>query len=271
MIGSTVSHYRIVDSLGSGGMGVVYLAEDVTLGRQVALKFLSSTTPEYRNRFLREARAVSKLVHPNIATVFDYGETDADYGERSKGTPYIVMELVKGTPLNERIESGALPLREAVRIVCAIAEALGEAHRQGVVHRDVKPSNVIVGDNGQVKVLDFGLVKQIQEPAGPNEVTAQLPPLESRTRSDVIVGTPLYLSPEQATGKQVDQRSDLFTLGAVLYECATAQSAFTGSSVIEIGAQVLYVTPQPPSKINPYIPPELDRIIMRALEKRIGC
>ncbi len=268
MIGSTVSHYRIVDSLGSGGMGVVYVAEDITLGRKVALKFLSSTTPEYRSRFLREARAVSKLVHPNIATVFDYGETETDHGERAKGTPYIVMELVKGTPLNERLEAGPLLLREAVRIVSAIAEALAEAHRQGVVHRDVKPSNVVVGDSGQVKVLDFGLVKQIHEEAGPNEITARLQPPESRTRSDVIVGTPLYLSPEQATGKKVDQRSDLFTLGAVLYECTTGQSAFTGSSVIEIGAQVIYVTPKPPSKLNPYIPAELDKITMRALEKK---
>ncbi|HKO44475.1 MAG TPA: tetratricopeptide repeat protein [Pyrinomonadaceae bacterium] len=267
MIGSTVSHYRIVDSLGSGGMGVVYLAEDITLGRRVALKFLSSTTPEYRNRFLREARAVSRLVHPNIATVFDYGETDADHGERAKGTPYIVMELVKGTPLNEKLESGPLPLREAVRIVSAIAEALGEAHRQGVVHRDVKPSNVVVAETGQVKVLDFGLVKQIHDEAGSDDITAQLP--ISKTRSDVIVGTPLYLSPEQATGKKVDARSDLFALGAVLYECIAGQSAFAGSSVIEIGAQVIHVTPKVPSKLNPSVPPELDKITMRALEKKI--
>ena len=269
MIGSTVSHYRIVDSLGSGGMGVVYLAEDITLGRRVALKFLSSTTPEYRNRFLREARAVSRLVHPNIATVFDYGETDADHGERAKGTPYIVMELVKGTPLNEKLEAGPLPLREAVRIVSAIAEALGEAHRQGVVHRDVKPSNVVVSENGQVKVLDFGLVKQIQDEAGSDDITAQLPISNTKTRSDVIVGTPLYLSPEQATGKKVDARSDLFALGAVLYECIAGQSAFAGSSVIEIGAQVIHITPKLPSKLNPAVPPALDKITMRALEKKI--
>ena len=250
-------------------MGVVYLAEDITLGRRVALKFLSSTTPEYRNRFLREARAVSRLVHPNIATVFDYGETDADYGDRAKGTPYIVMELVKGTPLNEKLESGPLPLREAVRIVSAIAEALGEAHRQGVVHRDVKPSNVVVAETGQVKVLDFGLVKQIHDEAGSDDITAQLPLSNTKTRSDVIVGTPLYLSPEQATGKKVDARSDLFALGAVLYECIAGQSAFAGSSVIEIGAQVIHVTPKVPSKLNPYIPPELDKITMRALEKKI--
>ena len=268
MIGSTVSHYRIVDSLGSGGMGVVYLAEDITLGRKVALKFLSSTTPEYRARFLREARAVSKLVHPNIATVFDYGETDVDHGERAKGTPYIVMELVRGTPLNEKLQSGPLPLREAVRIISAIAAALGEAHHHGVVHRDVKPSNVVVGDNGQVKVLDFGLVKQIYEEAGADDITARLPISHTETRSDVIVGTPLYLSPEQATGKKVDERSDLFALGAVLYECITGHSAFAGASVIEIGAQVIHITPKLPSKLNPAIPDELDRITMRALEKK---
>ena len=250
-------------------MGVVYLAEDITLGRRVALKFLSSTTPEYRNRFLREARAVSRLVHPNIATVFDYGETDVDHGDRAKGTPYIVMELVKGTPLNEKLESGPLPLREAVRIVSSIAEALGEAHRQGVVHRDVKPSNVVVAETGQVKVLDFGLVKQIHDEAGSDDITAQLPLSNTKTRSDVIVGTPLYLSPEQATGKKVDARSDLFALGAVLYECIAGQSAFAGASVIEIGAQVIHVTPKVPSKLNPSIPPELDKITMRALEKKV--
>ncbi len=175
MIGSTVSHYRIVDSLGAGGMGKVYLAEDISLGRHVAIKFLSSTTPEYRARFLREARAVSGLIHPNIATVFDYGETPFDYGETAKGTPYIVMELIKGTPLNDKLDSGALPLREAVRIVSAIAEALGEAHRHGVVHRDVKPANVVIGENGHVKVLDFGLVKQIHQEAGFDDITSRLP------------------------------------------------------------------------------------------------
>ena len=262
MIGKTVSHYRIVDQLGEGGMGVVYVAEDTNLARRVAMKFLSSTTKEYRARFLREARAVSALTHPNIATVFDYGET-------TQGQPYIVMELIKGESLSDKLREGSLPLREAVRIVSNIAEALGEAHHQGVVHRDVKPSNVVITERGQVKVLDFGLVKQI---AGhvtlggdPNQKT--LP--STRTRSDVIVGTPLYLSPEQATGKSVDGRSDLFALGAVLYECITGQSAFAGESIIEIGAQVIYVTPSIPSKINGQIPPELDQITMKAIEKKV--
>jgi tetratricopeptide (TPR) repeat protein len=211
---------------------------------------------------LREARAVSALTHPNIATVFNYGETP-------DGKPYIVMELVKGQPLNEKLREGSLPLPEAVRIVSAIAEALGEAHRQGVVHRDVKPSNVVITERGQVKVLDFGLVKQIADQhnlAGdPNQKT--LP--STRTRSDVIVGTPMYLSPEQATGKNVDGRSDLFALGVVLYECIAGQSAFAGGSVIEIGAQVIHVTPIVPSKLNDRIPPELDRITMKAIEKKV--
>ena len=262
MIGETISQYRIIEQLGEGGMGVVYLAEDTTLGRRVAMKFLSTSTKEYRARFLREARAVSALSHPNIATVFNYGETE-------EGQPYIVMELIEGEPLNEKLRAGSLPLPDAVRIVSYIAEALGEAHRKGVVHRDVKPSNVIVTERGQVKVLDFGLVKQISEHSslgvGPDQKT--LP--STRTRSDVIVGTPLYLSPEQATGKAIDGRSDLFALGAVLYECITGQSAFDGGSVIEIGAQVIHVTPTLPSKINDHIPPELDRITMKAIEKKV--
>jgi serine/threonine protein kinase/Tfp pilus assembly protein PilF len=243
-------------------MGVVYLAEDTTLGRRVAMKFLSTTTKEYRARFLREARAVSALTHPNIATVFNYGET-------TEGQPYIVMELIKGESLNDKLRAGSLPLPEAVRIVSYIAEALSEAHHQGVVHRDVKPSNVIITERGQVKVLDFGLVKQIAEhPAfGGGSDQKTLP--STRTRSDVIVGTPLYLSPEQATGKSVDGRSDLFALGAVLYECITGQSAFAGGSVIEIGAQVIHVTPVVPSKLNDRIPPELDRITMKAIEKKV--
>lgn len=262
MIGETISHYRILEQLGEGGMGVVYLAEDTTLGRRVAMKFLSTTTREYRARFLREAQAVSALTHPNIATVFDYGET-------AEGQPYIVMELIKGQPLNEKLRAGSLPLPEAVRIVSCIAEALGEAHHQGVVHRDVKPSNVVMTARGQVKVLDFGLVKQISEQhsllGDLNQRT--LPP--TQTRSDVIVGTPLYLSPEQATGKRVDGRSDLFALGVVLYECITGQSAFGGGSVIEIGAQVIHITPSVPSRLNNRIPPELDRITMKAIEKKV--
>jgi serine/threonine protein kinase/Tfp pilus assembly protein PilF len=264
MIGETISQYRILEQLGEGGMGVVYLAEDLTLGRRVALKFLSTTTKDYRARFLREVRAVSALSHPNIATVYNYGETDA-------GQPYFAMELIEGQPLNEKLREGSLALPEAVRIVSYIAEALGEAHRKGVVHRDVKPSNVIVTERGQVKVLDFGLVKQISEQSTPGGGPDRKTLPSTRTRSDVIVGTPLYLSPEQATGKTIDGRSDLFALGAVLYECITGQSAFGGGSVIEIGAQVIHVTPIVPSKLNDHIPPELDRITMKAIEKKVDA
>jgi tetratricopeptide (TPR) repeat protein/predicted Ser/Thr protein kinase len=261
MIGETISHYRITEKLGEGGMGVVYLAEDITLGRLVAIKFLSSTAKEYRARFLREARAVSALTHPNIAAVFDYGET-------ADGEPYIVMEFIKGEPLSDKLLEGSLPLPEAVRIISLIGEALGEAHHIGVVHRDVKPSNVVITERGQVKVLDFGLVKQLAEQhslgGDPNLPTLPF----TRTRSDVIVGTPMYLSPEQATGKKVDARSDLFALGVVLYECITGQAAFSGSSVFDIGAQVIHGTPSLPSSINSRVPRALDRITMKAIAKK---
>jgi serine/threonine protein kinase/Tfp pilus assembly protein PilF len=262
MIGETFSHYRIIEQLGEGGMGVVYLGEDINLGRPVAMKFLTSTAPEYRARFLREAQAVSLLSHQNIAAVFDYGETP-------QGQPYIVMELIKGEPLSEKLRGGSLPVQEAARIVCSIAEALAEAHFQGIVHRDIKPSNVIVNERGQVKIVDFGLVKQIYEDATEDTNNKRALPIGARTRSDVIVGTPLYLSPEQATGKTVDGRSDLFALGAVLYECLTGESAFSGGSVIEIGAQVIHVTPLVPSQLNQHVPPALDRITMKAMEKKV--
>ena len=261
MIGRTISHYRIIEKLGEGGMGVVYIAEDTTLARQVAIKFLASPGPNYRNRFLREARAVSVLSHPNIATVYDYGETE-------DGQPYIVMELVKGKPLSEMLDHGPLPLAQAVRIVSSIAEALGEAHQHGIVHRDVKPSNVVIGEREKLKVLDFGLAKQLTDHV-PSVGTPEAPTLLSnQTQSNVVVGTPLYLSPEQALGRPVDGRSDLFALGTLLYECVTGKSAFSGSSVIEIGASVIHVNPSPPSQIDPQIPEELDRITMKALEKQ---
>lgn len=261
MIGQTVSHYRVIDKLGEGGMGAVYLAEDLHLARQVAIKFLTSTDHHYRARFIREARAVSKLNHPNIAMVHDYGET-------SDGQPFIVMEFVKGKSLSDLLDEG-LTLRRSVEIVSSIAEALGEAHDQGIVHRDIKPSNVIVSVRGQVKVLDFGLVKHLFDPPTSGVDLDARTIHSTQTRSDVIVGTPLYLSPEQATGKPIDGRSDLFALGALLYECLTGQSAFSGGSVLEIGAQIIHVTPEAPSKINPQVPQALDRITLKALEKKV--
>ena len=262
MIGQTVSHYRILEKLGEGGMGTVYLAEDLHLARRVAIKFLTSTDHHYRARFIREARAVSALSHPNIAMVHDYGETTPN------NQPFIVMEYVKGKSLSDLLDEG-LTLRRSVEIVSSIAEALGEAHHQGIVHRDVKPSNVIVNERGQVKVLDFGLVKHFgEQPSSSVDLDARTI-FSTQTRSDVIVGTPLYLSPEQATGKEIDGRSDLFALGALLYECLTGQSAFSGGSVLEIGAQIIHVTPVPPSKLNPAVTPALDRVTMKALEKKV--
>lgn len=242
-------------------MGVVYLAEDQHLARRVAIKFLTSTDHHYRARFIREARAVSALTHPNIAIVHDYGETQT-------GQPFLVMEFVKGKSLSQLLEEG-LTLRRSVEIISSIAEALSEAHHHGIVHRDIKPSNIIVNDRGQVKVLDFGLVKHLFDPPS-SEVDLDAQTIYStQTRSDVIVGTPLYLSPEQATGKQIDGRSDLFALGALMYECLTGRSAFGGGSVLEIGAQIIHVTPPPPSQVNPQVTPELDRITMKALQKKV--
>jgi serine/threonine protein kinase len=265
MIGQTISHYRVLGQVGEGGMGVVYVAEDTRLGRRVALKIPHAGRDErqYRARFLREARAVSVLTHKNIAAVYDYGEDES-------GQPYIVMELVTGQTLGEILTGAGLSLRRAVEVICDVAEALAEAHRRGIVHRDIKPSNVIVNDRGEVKVLDFGLAKQFDDAAasaGLSGSEAQTL-LSAHTRSDVVIGTPLYLSPEQARGGRVDGRSDLFALGALLYECVAGRPAFSGSNVIEIGAQVLHVDPPPPSRFNPRVPAELDRVALKALAKK---
>ncbi|MFN2596085.1 MAG: tetratricopeptide repeat protein [Pyrinomonadaceae bacterium] len=265
MIGETVSHYRILSLLGEGGMGTVYLAEDTQLGRRVALKIPNTPAAEqnqYHGRFLREARSASALSHPNIATLYDYGET-------ADGKPFLVMELVEGKELGELIESESLTIQRAVEIVCDVARALAAAHARGIVHRDIKPSNVVVNERGEVKVLDFGLAKlvgteRLSSSATPEAQTLQL----IKTRSDVMIGTPLYLSPEQAKGTDVDGRSDLFALGALLYECVAGRPAFSGSTVVEIAAQVLHVDPPPPSKFNPQVPRALDRVVVKALAKR---
>jgi tetratricopeptide (TPR) repeat protein/tRNA A-37 threonylcarbamoyl transferase component Bud32 len=263
MIGKTISHYRILGQVGEGGMGVVYVAEDTVLGRRVAIKIPHAGRDEkqYRSRFLREARAVSKLRHPNIAAVYDYGETP-------EGQPYIVMELVSGQTLGDLLAGPGISLARAVEVVRETAEALTEAHRRGVVHRDIKPSNVIVDESGEVKVLDFGLAKQLHEGFGGGADAEAQTLLSARTRSDVIIGTPLYLSPEQARGAKVDGRSDLFALGALLYECVAGRPPFSGSNVIEIGAQVLHYDPPPPSRFNQRVPADLDRLTLKALGKK---
>lgn len=264
MIGQTISHYRILSKLGEGGMGVVYLAEDTVLGRQVAIKTLTdggAGKQQFRMRFLREARAVSVLSHANIATVHDYGET-------TDGLPFIVMELVKGQTLADLINESKLTLERAVEIIIDVAKALAEAHHCGIIHRDIKPSNVAINERGQVKVLDFGLAKQIDlgllTPSDPERVTL----LNTQTREGVVVGTPMYLSPEQAMGLSVDARSDLFSLGALLYECITGTPPFSGNSAVEICAKVIRDDPVAPSRLNPKVPTELDQVALKALAKQ---
>jgi len=265
MIGQTVSHYRIIEQLGKGGMGIVYLAEDIVLGRRVAIKTLTDSNgpgnQHFRARFLREARAVSNLSHPHIATIHDYGET-------TDGQPYIVMELVKGEMLAELMQKEKLTIPRSLKIVREVAEALAEAHRHGIIHRDIKPSNVAIDHRGNVKVLDFGLAKQLDlgpaDPADPDRQTL----LTTQTREGVIVGTPMYLSPEQALGVDVDARSDLFSLGGVLYECIAGKPPFVGNNPIEICAQVIRDDPRPPSEFNAEVSSELDRITLKALAKK---
>jgi serine/threonine protein kinase/lipoprotein NlpI len=263
MIGQIVSHYRILDKLGEGGMGAVYVAEDTRLGRRVAIKFPTTTNDEhhYKSRFLREARSVSTLSHPHIAHIYDYGET-------SDGHPFLVMELVNGPSLSDLLHESKLTIARSIEIIQDIAAALAEAHQQGIIHRDIKPSNIVLNHRGEVKVLDFGLAKLINEElynaADPDAQTM----LATRTRSGVVVGTPLYLSPEQAKGASVDARSDLFALGTLLYECITGRPAFAGKSAVEIAAQVIHIDPPPPSSINPHVIPELDRVTLKSLAKK---
>ena len=244
-------------------MGTVYLAEDTHLGRRVAIKFpsLGSDSHDYRARFLREARAVSELNHPSIATLFDYGETE-------EGRPFLVMELAKGRPLSELMLRGELNLQRAVTIVSDVATALVEAHARGVIHRDIKPSNIMIDDKGQVKVLDFGLAKQLNKDAVASAAPEARTLLSTETRSGVVLGTPAYLSPEQAMGDAVDGRSDLFAVGTLLYETITGRPPFVGNSFIEIAANVLHFEPKPPSKLNSLVPRELDFITMKALAKK---
>ena len=260
MIGETVSHYRILSKLGRGGMGVVYLAEDTHLARKVAIKF-STAAPDnepYRVRFLREARAASALNHPHIARIYDYGET-------SSGQPFIVMELVSGEDLSHLLHRGGMSALQAIRTVEEVAEALAEAHRNGIIHRDIKPSNIVINERGQVKVLDFGLAKLWHEPAGTGEDS---PTVESsQTAAGTVLGTPSYMSPEQAREAPLAPRSDLFALGAVLYECLAGRPAFRGANAVEILAAVLHVDPPPPSQFHPGLPPALDRIAAKALAK----
>jgi serine/threonine protein kinase/Tfp pilus assembly protein PilF len=262
MIGQTISRYRILSKLGEGATSIVYVAEDTDLGRQVAVKVLTDRfdQPHFRARMRREARAISSLSHPRIATIHEYGETP-------KGQPYIVMELVKGQTLSDLMRSGTLTLARVLEIVEQIAEGLLEAHRRGIIHRDIKPSNVALSEGGDVKILDFGLAKRLSDESPVEDGQCDTHFLATQTREGVIVGTPMYLSPEQALGVPVDSRSDLFSLGSVLYECIAGRAPFDGRSAVEICAKVIREDPLPPSHFNPDVPPELDRLALKALAK----
>lgn len=247
-------------------MGVVYLAEDTLLGRHVAIKTLTikpgQNSQHFRTRFLREARAVSALSHPNIATIHDYGEINNE--------PYIVMEFVRGETLGDKMLAESLTITQTLNVIAQVADALAEAHRNGVVHRDVKPSNVAINHRGEVKVLDFGLAKQLNvESLNSNDPERQTL-LTSQTQEGVIVGTPLYLSPEQALGAEIDARSDIFSLGTLLYECVAGKPPFDGTGKMDICTKVIRDDPVPPSKINENVPEEINRIVLKALAKKPG-
>ena len=256
MIGTTIQHYRIGERLGAGGMGEVYRGEDTRLGRPVALKFLPpslKSDPESRARLLNEARAASMLRSPNIAVTYDIGE-DA-------GTDFIVMEYVDGELLSARVAAGPLPVSEVVDVGVQVADALDEAHARGIIHRDIKSANLIRTTRGLVKVLDFGLAKFVTQ-SGARELTqAQM------TMAGMVVGTVSYMAPEQALGRPVDHRADLFSLGVVLYELITGRTPFDGSSPTEIIDRILHEVPQPPSRRVGGVPASLDAVVARALEK----
>ena len=248
-----IGRYRILGELGRGAMGIVYKAEDPNLDRTVALKTIileddTEGRKEYQKRFFLEAKAAGKLNHPNIVTVYDFGEED--------GVAYLAMELVEGTDLRERLKDSkgeGLPAGDAVDIAQQVAEGLGYAHERGIVHRDVKPGNIMLQPRGQAKIMDFGL--------------ARMRVADHKTSTGMVLGTPKYMSPEQVAGQPVDQRSDIFSLGIVLHEMLTGTRLFAGEDTPQIMHNVVHVEHEPPSRIKPELPSMLDFVVARALKK----
>ena len=260
MIGTTLHHYRILRALGHGGMGEVYAAEDTKLHREVALKLLPpdmAADPERLQRFEREAQAVAALNHPNVVTIYAV--------EEAEGVHFLTMELVEGKTLTDLIPERGVPVPEFLKLSVPLADAIAAAHQRGIIHRDLKPANVMVTADGRVKVLDFGLAKlkleRLQPPDATTVTTGQL------TMQHSILGTPAYMSPEQAQGQPVDHRTDIFSLGVVLYEMATGTRPFKGDSAVTILSSVIKDNPAPALEVNPSLPRELDRVIMHCLKK----
>jgi two-component system LytT family response regulator len=261
--GSNVAHYRIVSRLGEGGMGAVYLADDTRLGRRVALKVLPvnvAADPERMHRFVQEAKLASALTHPNVAYIYEIGEDD--------GLRFLAMEYVAGEALSVRLARGPVEFTELVSVGIQVADALDDAHSKGIVHRDIKPSNLMLTPRGYVKVLDFGLAKLETTGVG-NKTGNQMPPDETQvmTSLGVVMGTVAYMSPEQALGRDVDHRTDLFSLGVVLYEMATARLPFPGATPSESMARILGSQPDAMARFNYDIPESLDRVVRKCLEK----